>query len=227
MSSFVGGIPGAPTSAVANQLHPDLCVVGKEMADKAAAIVHGNGQIAYFNGTPGNPQGAAWNACATSELKAKYPNVKVSFTANTSWTPAGAAQAASAAIGTGEPIKVILYDYANPLPNVVQAYQQAKKPVPAFVTWTEDNQLFQDWQQAQGTSGAFPLYYTNGITWVIRGSVVAVMDKLSGKSIPGTVIYPQPFIQAVKGVYQAGKPGDYPGTTTLIPSSLITKMVAA
>jgi ABC-type sugar transport system substrate-binding protein len=225
VSSYVGGIPNAPTSAVFNQIHPNLCVVGKQMADRAAQIVHDNGQVAYFNGTPGNPQGAAWNACATAQFANNYPKVKVTFTANTDWTPAGAEQAAAAAIGSGKPIKVILYDYANPLVNVVQTYQHAKKKVPAFVTWTEDNQLFQQWQAAHGTSGAFGLYYTNGVTWVIRASVTAVVDKLAGKSIPSTLIYPQPFLAAKVGDYQVGRPGDYPGTSTLIPPSVITRML--
>ncbi|MDT4944482.1 MAG: ribose transport system substrate-binding protein [Pseudonocardiales bacterium] len=226
VSSFVGGIPGAPTSAVANQVSVDNCAAGKSMADDAIEAVGGNGEVAFFNGTPGNPQGAAWNKCAKDEFKAKGGGVTVSYTADTSWTPAGAFKAASALVSSGKSVKAILYDYADPLPQVVKAFNQAGKPSPALITFTSNNELNGVWEKAQGTPNAFDLYYTSGLNYESRVSVTAVMQLLDGKSVPGQLTVPMPFVKAAKGVYAASFPGTYPGPSVLVPESLLSKMLS-
>jgi ABC-type sugar transport system substrate-binding protein len=226
ISSFVGGIPGAPTSAVANQVSADICAAGKSMADSAAEIVGGSGTVAFFNGTPGNPQGVAWNKCASDEFQAKGGGITVGYKADTSWTPAGAFKAASGLVASNKPVKAILYDYADPMPQVVKAFEQAGKVTPALITWTSNNALFGVWEQNQGTPKAFPLYYTNGLNWEGRVSVTAVMDLLAGKSVDGQLTVPMPFVQAVKGIYTASLPADYPGPSVLVPIALTTKMLS-
>jgi ABC-type sugar transport system substrate-binding protein len=226
VSSFVGGIPGAPTSAVANQVSVDNCAAGKSMADAANDLLKGSGQVAFFNGTPGNPQGAAWNKCAKDEFKAKGGGISVTYTADTSWTPAGAFKAASALVSTGKPIKAILYDYADPLPQVVKAFEQAGKTSPALITFTSNNELNGVWEKAQGTPKAFELYYTSGLNYESRVSVTAVMDLLSGKSVDAQLTVPMPFIKAVKGIYSSSLPGTYPGPSVLIPESLLKTMLS-
>lgn len=226
ISSYVGGIPNAPTSAVANQVHEDICTAGKNMADTVAQLLNGSGQIAFFNGTPGNPQGATWNKCAEDQLKAKASGISVAYKADTNWTPAGTFKAASGLVSTGKSVKAILYDYADPLPQVVKAFQQAGKPTPALITFTSNNDLFKVWEAAQGTANAFPLYYTSGLNYQARVSVTAVMQLLAGKSVPGELIVPMPFVKAEKGVYAASFPGTYPGPSVLIPVSLLTKMLS-
>lgn len=194
------------------------------MADVAIELTGGKGDIAFFNGTAGNPQGTSWNKCAITELAAKGPNVKQTFAADTSWTPAGAAQAASALIATGKPVSAILYDYADPLPGVVDTFKQAGQKSPALVTWTMNNDLFKVWEAAQGTDKAFDLYYTNGLNWVARVSVTAVENAAAGKPAKAVINYPLPFVKAKKGMYDATKPGDYPGTA-VIPDSLVKRML--
>ncbi len=226
VSAFVGGIPNAPTSAVANQVHEDICTAGKHMADTVGKLLNNKGQIAFFNGTPGNPQGATWNKCAQDELKAKGGGISVAYKADTNWTPAGTFKAASGLVSTGKPIKAILYDYADPLPQVVKAYEQAGKVTPALITFTSNNDLFGVWEKAQGTPKAFDLYYTSGLNYQARVSVTAVMELLDGKSVPAQSIVPMPFVKATKGIYSPSLPGTYPGSSVLIPTALLTKMLS-
>jgi ABC-type sugar transport system substrate-binding protein len=196
------------------------------MADAASQLLNGSGQVAFFNGTPGNPQGAAWNKCAEQEFKAKGGGVNVTYKADTSWTPAGAFKAASALVSTGKPIKAVLYDYADPLPQVVKAFEQAGKTSPALITFTSNNELNGVWEKAQGTSKAFDLYYTSGLNYESRVSVTAVMDLLAGKAVAGQLTVPMPFIKAVKGIYSSAFPGTYPGPSVLVPTSLLSKMLS-
>ena len=224
VSVYVGPVPSADAKSVVTQIVTDTCGAGKSMADVAIELTGGKGDIAFFNGTAGNPQGTSWNKCAITELAAKGPNVKQTFAADTSWTPAGAAQAASALIATGKPVSAILYDYADPLPGVVDTFKQAGQKSPALVTWTMNNDLFKVWEAAQGTDKAFDLYYTNGLNWVARVSVTAVENAAAGKPAKAVINYPLPFVKAKKGMYDATKPGDYPGTA-VIPDSLVKRML--
>ena len=224
VSIYVGPVPSAGADAIVTQIVTDTCGAGKSMADAAIKLTGGKGDIAFFNGTAGNPQGAAWNKCALDELSTKGPGVKKIFAADTSWTPAGAAEAASALIATGKPVQAILYDYADPLPGVVDTFKQAGAKAPALITWTLNNDLFNVWEKAQGTDRAFDLYYTSGLNWVARVSVTAVMDAAGGKPDAAVVNYPLPFVPAKKGLYDSKKPGDFPATA-IIPDALVQRML--
>ena len=224
VSIYVGPVPSAGADAIVTQIVTDTCGAGKSMADAAVQITGGKGDIAFFNGTPGNPQGAAWNKCALDQLASKGPGVKQTFAADTSWTPAGAAEAASALIATGKPVAAILYDYADPLPGVVDTFKQAGQKSPALITWTINNDLFRVWEAAQGTPDAFDLYYTSGLNWVARVSVTAVVDAAAGKPAQAVINYPLPFVPAKKGLYDASKPGDFPATA-IVPDDLLKRML--
>jgi ABC-type sugar transport system substrate-binding protein len=224
VSIYVGPSPAAGADAIVTQIVTDTCTAGTSMADTAIKLTSGTGKLAFFNGTPGNPQGASWNKCALDELAKAGPNVKKTFSADTSWTPAGAAQAASALIATGDPVNAILYDYADPLPGVIDTFSQAGKKPPALITWTMNNELFHVWEQAQGTDHAFELYYTNGLNWVARVSVTAVMNAKLGHPAKAVINYPLPFVPAKAGMYDASKPGDFPATA-IVPADLLSKMI--
>ncbi len=224
---FVGPSPETPTSAISTQVTGDVCANGVAMAQKAIELLGTSGKIAFFNGTPGNPQGAAWNKCAEEELAANAPDIKVVFRADTNWTLQGAFEAATALLASGEDVGIIMYDYADPMTQIVKAYDQAGKPVPDFITWTSNNDLFKEWEAKQGTDNPFALWDTNSLTWSARVAMSNLMDSLaSGTASPDLVIYPQPFIEAKVGDYKADKPADYPGQT-IIPNELVDQMLAA
>lgn len=227
VSIFVGPSPDTPTSAITTQVTGDVCAMGTAMAKQAETMLSNKGSVAFFNGTPGNPQGAAWNKCAEEEFAANAPDIEVTFKADTNWTLEGAFKAATALLASGKPADIIMYDYADPMTQIVKAYDQAGKPVPDFITWTSNNDLFRVWEEKQGTDNPFELWDTNSLTWSARVSVSSLMDQLaSGTQAPGLVIYPMPLIQAEKGDYQADKPADYPGQT-IIPPTLVDEMLAA
>jgi ABC-type sugar transport system substrate-binding protein len=223
VSAYVGGVPGATPAQVANQVHFNVCDFGNTLANIAVTDMKVQGQVAILNGTPGNPQGATWNKCFEDKLKGTA--VTVGTKLDTSWTPAGAYSAAAALVSSGKDYKAIFYDYADPLPQVVSAYEKAGKTTPNLATATSNNGLFKVWEADQGTSKAFELYYTSGLNWMARTSLTATMQLLAGQKVAPDISVAIPLVQAVKGAYNKNAPDDYPGPTVLVPDSLIRRML--
>lgn len=224
ISTYVGPVPDAPTSQLANQVHGDVCAVGEEMAKVAQEDLGLAGEVAILNGTPGNPQGATWNKCFEDALSG---DLSVGAKQDTDWTLAGAFEAASALVSSGKDYSAILYDYADPIPQVIEAYDKAGKTPPPIITWTSNNGMAKVWEEAQGTEREFPVYYTNALNWQGRVSVTAVMGLLAGNEVTADIVVPQPFVEAEKGLYQPDRPDDYPGPSVLIPDELMTRMLSA
>lgn len=224
ISTYVGPVPDAPTDSLASQVHGDVCAVGEEMAQVAEEELGLTGEVAILNGTPGNPQGATWNKCFEDALNG---DVTVGAKQDTDWTLAGAFEAASALVSSGEDYSGILYDYADPIPQVIEAYDKAGKTPPAIITWTSNNGMAKVWEQAEGTDREFPLYFTNALNWQGRVSVTSVMSLLAGEEVSSDISVPQPFVQAEAGLYQPQRPDDYPGPSVLIPDDLMTRMLEA
>lgn len=223
VSSYVGGVPGATPEQVANQVHFDVCKFGETLADIAVNDMKVKGQVAILNGTPGNPQGATWNKCFEDKLKGS--SVTVGAKLDTDWTPAGAYKAAAALVSSGKDYKAIFYDYADPMPQVVSAYEKAGEAPPDLATATSNNGLFRVWEAAQGTDRAFQLYYTSGLNWMARVSVTATMQLLAGDKVAPDISVPIPVVKAEKGDYRKDAPDGYPGPTVLVPESLISQML--
>jgi ABC-type sugar transport system substrate-binding protein len=223
VSAYVGGVPGATPEQVANQVHFDVCAFGETLADIAMEDMKVDGQVAILNGTAGNPQGATWNKCFEDKLEGSP--VTVGTKLDTDWTPAGAYDAAAALVSSGEDYEAIFYDYADPLPQVVSAYEKAGESSPDLATATSNNGLFKIWEAAQGSDEAFELYYTSGLNWMARTSLTATMQLLAGDEVTTDISVPIPVVQAEEGVYNADAPDDYPGPTVLVPDSLIEQML--
>ena len=222
-----GGTPG-PTavSAVVTQVQSSFCSDGVQMAQTTAKMLSNHGNVAFFTGTPGNPQGAGWESCAASWFTKNAPGIKVVDKSNTGWSNSGTVSATSALISTGKKVNAILYDYANQTVNIVQTYQHAKQTVPDQVTWTTDNQLLQLWQQDQKSSDPWQLADSSSINFEGSIALAAVMDHLSGKSVASTLTFPLPFVQARSGDYNASQPADGPGPT-LMPDGLLSKLLSS
>jgi ribose transport system substrate-binding protein len=221
-----GGTPG-PTAvnAVVTQVQSSFCGDGVQMAQTTAKMLSNHGNVAFFTGTPGNPQGAGWESCAASWFTKNAPGIKVVDKSNTGWSNSGTVSATSALISTGKKVDAILYDYANQTVNIVQTYQHAKQSVPDQVTWTTDNQLLQLWQQDQKSSDPWKLADSSSINFEGSIALAAVMDHLSGQSVPSTLTFPLPFVEAQSGDYNAGQPADGPGPT-LMPDGLLSKLLS-
>jgi ABC-type sugar transport system substrate-binding protein len=215
ISTYVGPNDGAPVTAINTRVQPDICQAGKEMAKATEEAIGGKGPVAYFEGTPGNPEDEGWKKCASEE------GIESIFEGETEWTPAGAQKAASALVASGKPVKAILYSYSNPVPSIVNVYLKAGKEIPAIVTWTQNNETTCQWIEHP-----YKLYQTNALNWAARVSVDAVVKKTEGEEVPEAVIYPQPFSPAKKSSCEKGKPAEYPGKSALIPEFLTEKMLA-
>lgn len=220
-----GGTPGpGAVSTVVSQVQSSFCSDGVQMAQTTDKMLGGHGNVAYFTGTPGNPQGAGWQTCATSWFAKNAPGIKVVDKSNTGWSNSGTVSATSALIATGKKVDAILYDYANQTVNIVQTYQHAKQPVPDQVTWTTDNQLLQQWEQGQKSSAPWKLADSSSINFEGNIALAALMNHLAGKTVPSTLIFPLPFVQAQMGDYNASQPADGPGPT-LMPDTLLGKLL--
>jgi ABC-type sugar transport system substrate-binding protein len=224
ISTYVGPVPDAPEEALASQVHGDVCAVGQEMAKVAQDDLKLTGQVAILNGTPGNPQGATWNKCFEDDLSG---DLAVGTKLDTDWTLAGAFEAASALVSSGEQYTGVFYDYADPIPQVVEAFDKAGEKTPAIVTWTANNGMAKVWEKALGTDREFPVYFTNGLNWQSRVSVTSVMGLLAGDAVKADIIVPQPFVKAEAGLYESDRPDDYPGPSVLIADELLTRMLSA
>jgi ABC-type sugar transport system substrate-binding protein len=225
VSTYVGGVPNAKSNQMLNQVHADICAIGKQMADVAKNDLKLTGPVAILNGTPGNPQGQTWNKCFQDALSGS--SITVGTKQDTNWSLQGAFKAGSALVSSGKKYSGIFYDYADPVPQIVQAYTQAGAKVPPIVTWTSNNGAAKVWEKAQGTANAWDFYYTNALTWEGRVSLTALMEKLAGKDVEENTIVPQPFLKATKGLYQSNRPDDYPGPSALIPDDVMSQMLSA
>jgi ABC-type sugar transport system substrate-binding protein len=214
-STFVSPGDGAPTSAITTRVQPDICEAGKEMAKATEEAIGGPGPVAYFEGTPGNPQDEGWKKCATEA------GIEADFEAETEWTPAGAQKAASALVASGKPVKAILYSYSNPVPSMVNVYLKAGKEIPAIITWTQNNETTCQWIEHP-----YKLYQTNALNWAARVSVDAVVKATEGEEVPPEVIYPFPFSEAKKSSCDKSKPAEFPGASALVPDVLTEKMLS-
>jgi ribose transport system substrate-binding protein len=221
-----GGTPGSgAVNAVVSQVQSSFCNDGVQMAQTTDKMLGGHGNVAFFTGTPGNPQGAGWQSCAASWFTKNAPGIKVVDKSNTGWSNSGTVSATSALIATGKKIDAVLYDYANQTVNIVQTYQHAKQQVPDQVTWTTDNQLLQLWEQGQKSSAPWKLADSSSINFEGNIALAAIMSHLAGKSVPSTLNFPLPFVEAQVGDYSASQPADGPGPT-LMPDSLLSKLLS-
>jgi ABC-type sugar transport system substrate-binding protein len=221
VASYVSPSPDGE-EAVDVTVTSDLCQVGREGTEAAAELAEPGSPIALFTGTPGNPQGQAWFACA--EDTAAEVDLDIAYRADTNWTPAGAFEAATALIATGEEVDAIVYDYSTPLVQVTEAYLQAETVPPDYVAWTMDNGLFCQWEELQGGPNEFQLMFTHSLNWAARTALTAAMNKLAGGEVPSVVTYPMPFVAASEGLCQPDMPGDFPASA-LVPDTLISRML--
>jgi ABC-type sugar transport system substrate-binding protein len=217
--------PGpSAVNAVVSQVATNFCTDGIGMAKATTELLGNSGNVAFFTGTPGNPQGAGWEACAQAWFEKNAPGIRVVDRSNTNWTEAGTVSATSALIATGKTINAVLYDYAEPTVNIVQTYQRAHLKVPDQVTWTSDNQLLQIWQQDQKSSDPWKLAYSSSINFEGAIALAALMDSLAGQPVPGTLYFPLPFVAAQQGDYIPGQPANAPGPT-LMPAALLDHLL--
>lgn len=224
VSTYVGPTPDAPPDSLSNQVTGDVCAMGEEMGKVATEDLGLTGELAILNGTPGNPQGAAWNECLIDTLP---EGTTIGQSVDTDWTLAGAFDAGSALVSSGKDFGAIFYDYADPIPQVVEAYAKAGAKIPAIITWTSNNGMAKVWEERLGTPDEFALYHTSALTWESRASLTAVMTQLlDGEDVEPVMVVPRPFVKAEKGYYLAERPDDYPGPSALVPDDVMTRMLS-
>lgn len=224
ITTFVGETPDVGGDVINNQVYAEACNAGTAMGETLTGDLGltSSDEIAFFFGTPGNPQDTLVKSCLDEEIANGGPTV--GFTQDTDWSRPGVAAAASALIASGVPAKAILNTYSDPIPQVVNAYDQAGEKIPAILTWTEMNELFGIWEERLGSDRAFDLYYTNALINQSRLALTNAMSILAGNDVPERTPLPLPLIKAEKGVYQADLPGDFPGWSALIPEDVIIGM---
>ncbi|WP_291054249.1 substrate-binding domain-containing protein [Herbiconiux sp.] len=226
VATYTGETPDVEGDVINNQVYAEACDAGTgmgEVTSKDLGLTSAD-QIAFLFGTPGNPQDTIVTGCLDKSLT-ELNGPKVGFQQDTDWSRPGVAAAASALIASGVPAQAVLNTYADPIPQLISAYDQAGVQVPAILTWTEQNELFGIWEKRLGTDTEFPLYYTNALVNQARLATTNAMSILAGEDIPARTALPLPLIKAEKGIYQADLPGDFPGFSALIPDNVMAGML--
>jgi ABC-type sugar transport system substrate-binding protein len=226
VATYTGETPDVEGDVINNQVYAQACDAGKGMAEVTVddlGLTDAD-QIAFLFGTPGNPQDTLVTGCLDESLT-ELSGPEVGFQQDTDWSRPGVAAAASALISSGVPAEAVLNTYSDPIPQLINAYDQAGVPVPAILTWTEMNELFGMWEERVGTDKEFPLYYTNALVNQARLATTNAMSILAGEEIPARTALPLPIIKAEPGVYEADLPGDFPGWSSLIPEAVMTGML--
>jgi ABC-type sugar transport system substrate-binding protein len=226
VATYTGETPDVGADVINNQVYAQACDAGNGMADVAVDDLGltSADEIAFLFGTPGNPQDTIVTGCLNETLL-ELDGPSIGFQQDTDWSRPGVAAAAAALISSGVPAKAVLNTYADPIPQLINAYDQAGVQVPAVLTWTEMNELFGTWESRVGTDQEFALYYTNALVNQARLATTNAMGLLAGEDIPARTALPLPIIKAEVGVYEADLPGDFPGWSALIPEKVMTGML--
>lgn len=226
VATFTGETPDVDGSVINNQVYATACDAGSNMGDIAVndlGLTSGD-QIAFLFGVAGNPQDTLVTGCLNETLT-ELDGPTVGFQQDTDWSRPGVAAAAAALISSGVPAKAVLNTYADPVPQLIAAYDQAGVQVPAILTWTEMNELFGIWEERVGTDSEFELYYTNALVNQARLAFTNAINILAGEDVPDRTALPLPLIHAVPGVYEADLPGDFPGWSSLVPEAVMAGML--
>lgn len=224
ITTYVGETPDVGGDVINNQVYAEACLAGEAMGGVLMDDMGltGSDEIAFFFGTPGNPQDTLVTGCLEEKLADGGPSI--GFQQDTDWSRPGVAAASSALISSGIPVKAVLNTYSDPIPQLIDAYDQAGEDIPAILTWTEMNELFGIWEGRLGTDREFELYYTNALINQSRLALTNAMNILAGKDVPERTPMPLPLIKAEKGIYEAELPGDFPGWSALIPEEVVIGM---
>ena len=222
VAAYVGPMAGDPPADYLTSVSSDLCQVGTDFATYTIEALGGEGNVVLLTGTPGNPQGAAWFACAEDTFEGS--GIEVIGKADTNWTQEGTLQAVSGFLSAGEEIDAILYDYANGMRGAVRAYEQAGVPLPLFVTFTEDNGLFSDWVRLKDDNPDFNIAYTWSLNAGARIAVTATMEKLlNDADVPTKVVYPMPLVEIQESDYDPAVPDEF-GKSALVPTDMLAEI---
>jgi ribose transport system substrate-binding protein len=214
-TSTPGGTPGKDFTSFVSE---DLCLLGKNFAGVMNQQVK-SGKIALLGGTPGNGLSKAWQAC---EKPALNKSIQVVGTADTNWTRQGTLQAMSGFLSKYPDLKGVSYEYADGFLGGVQAYQAAHKPLNLVLTLrTDEMGLFCTWKKTNDPN--FKIYYSNGGNFQSRLALTIGMIKLSGGSVPSTLIVPAHMRQVTKSTCNPGIPGQT-SASTLVPDQVLKAM---
>lgn len=225
--TYTGETPDVGADVINNQVVFEAGEWGAQVADLVTDDLGltSSEEIAFFYGTPGNPQDTLVHDNLEEQLT-EIDGPSIGFTQDTDWTRPGVSAAATALIASGVPAKAVINTYTDPMPQLVTAYDQAGVAVPTIVSWTEFNDLFRIWEERVGTSQEFTLYYTNALVFTARLALTNGMALLNGDDVPARSGLPLPIVKAEPGIHQADLPGDFPGWSTLIPENVMNGMLS-
>ena len=214
-TSTPGGTPGKDFTSFVSE---DLCLLGKNFAGVMNQQVK-SGKIVFLGGTPGNGLSKAWQAC---EKPALNKSIQVVGTADTNWTRQGTLQAMSGFLSKYPDLKGVSYEYADGSLGLVQAYQAAHKPLNLVLTLrTDEMDLLCEWKKIANPN--LKIYYSNGGNFQSRLALTIGMIKLSGASVPTTLIVPAHMRQVTASSCNASLPGQT-SASTLVSDQVLKTM---
>jgi ABC-type sugar transport system substrate-binding protein len=209
--------PGADaTDIVVTQVATDFCDDGKKMAVATQELIGDNGSVAFFTGTPGNPQGAGWQTCAEEWFSENAPGITVANKSNTNWSEAGTVAATSALIASGQQVAAILND--DYMDEFYKAYMTANTAPPATFNDAPRFSSFQVEEDLKAANFTPNTLVANGHVWYGRPAVTAGVMIKSGMQVEKKIVPPVPVVR-LDSITDLNVPG---APATSVIGSLLT-----
>lgn len=138
---YLAPIGGAPGKDYAANVHLDTAWVAESWANWMGQNIK-KGNLIFIAGAPASPVDVAYQNIIIQTL-AKYPDIHLlqKDYLVTNWNPSDAHKAVNAAIAKYGQIDMIIADYSVEVKAAMQAFQEAKLPLPAFATISPSNDL--------------------------------------------------------------------------------------
>lgn len=216
---YIAGLGGTAGRDYLTYVAEDLCRLGKNFAGVLTKELPGGGPVAFLGGTPGNPLSKAWQSC---ERPALGGGIRVVGTADTNWTREGTLKAVSGLLSRYPDLKGISYEYADGFLGGVRAYTAANKPLNLVLTLrTDEVGLFCEWKKIGNPN--FKIFYSSGGGFDSRIALTAAMMKLSGQTVPASIVVPATMRRVDAGTCKSTLPAQAP-VSTLVPDDVLTAM---
>lgn len=221
---YGASVTGRQGTDYVTRAHPGTCTWAKKSAQRIISQFGNKATVMFLSGTPGNLQSPEWQKCAKQQFAGS--SVKIVGPQDTNWTQEGALKATSALLAQNPKIDAVMYEYANGALGSVRAFQQAKRPLPSFFFFTEDNGLFGQWVKLHKSQPKFKIVFTNGGNKESRIALSAAIAAKHGQPVPPDLEFSIPLIDLKPSMYKPQYPGEYPYSTDL-PVDLIKRMFAS
>jgi ribose transport system substrate-binding protein len=178
---IVSGVGGTPGVDYTDFVAEDVKTYGYNLAVWTMKHMGGKGNLVMLGGTAGNQYSQTVYDGVTEALK-KYPNVKLLNTTGpvaTDWTVSQTQQAVAGLITKYGSINGVVSDYGGGSAGGVQAFINAKQPVPVWSA-NDSNSFACLWYKYKSTEPTYQIATESSRNWVVEEALNKGMAAYEG-----------------------------------------------